>query len=143
MHLHWLCLSVAVATCPLQIVSSHSHRPPTVLVDVAVHDVEVARFLRKLMERIPDPIAHPVPHTCRAEVLLGQARVFRIAVRADDLTVGPTACANQYAEYPYPDPSSITRRAPTARAASSRKRPVALPTMGNPCSAAVISPSSG
>ena len=33
----------------------------TVLVDVAVHDVEVARFLREPMERIPDPIAHPVP----------------------------------------------------------------------------------
>src|SRR4030095_12540374 len=49
-----------------------ARRPPavrgTVLVDVAVHDVEVPRLLRKPIERIPDPVAHPIPDACRTEV---------------------------------------------------------------------------
>ena len=45
---------------------------------------------------------------------------------------GPTARANQYAEYPKPDPSSNTRFAPTERASSSTVTPTSRPMIGKP-----------
>src|SRR5919108_169058 len=54
----------------------------------------------------------------------------------------PTARACQYAEYPKPDPSSITRRAPTDRASTSSVTPTLRPTIGKPRSFANASISS-
>src|SRR5215213_6709033 len=41
------------------------------------------------MECIPDPVTHPIPYSCRAEVLLGKPCVLRITVSTDNLAVRP------------------------------------------------------
>ena len=131
-------LSLAVATYPLQIVLSQpqatdpdavARRPPafrvTVLIDVAVHHVEVARFLRELMQRIPHPVAHPVPHASRPEVALGQPGVSGSPSVQTTSPSGPTARANQYAESRIPTrvPSPGERQRLAQRARGSARSP--------------------
>jgi hypothetical protein len=56
------------------------------------------------MERIPDPISHPVPQACLTEVVLGQPGVLRVAVRTDDLAVRPDRACEPVGRIPVSRP---------------------------------------
>src|SRR5690606_20008695 len=65
--------------------------PPAVwiteLVDVAVHDVELALLGAEALECVAHPVAHPVPEPGPAEVVLGALGVGRVGVSAHHLAI--------------------------------------------------------